>query len=88
MPASDLPVLGDKNFYDHEVVGFKLIDTKIGEIGNIVQIIDLSVNPLIQVDANGKEVLIPLLDGLVQKVDRKAKELHVESPEGLFDLYL
>ena len=35
-----------------------------------------------------KEVLIPLLDNTVQKVDRDKKELHVESPAGLIELYL
>lgn len=88
LPAAELPELGNKNFYDHEVVGFKLIDINYGEVGTIVQIIDLAVNPLIQVDAKGKEVLIPLLDGLVHLVDREKRELHVESPEGLIDLYL
>ena len=57
LPLADLPQLSDKNFYDHEVVGFELVDINHGLVGVIQQIIDLPVNPLIQVDAKGKEVL-------------------------------
>jgi len=35
-----------------------------------------------------KEVLIPFIDGLVTKVDRENKELHVTAPEGLIEIYI
>ena len=38
--------------------------------------------------SDDKEVLIPLLKDTIQKVDRKKKELHVQSPDGLIELYL
>ena len=88
LPANDLPKLSGKNFYDHEVVGFQLIDLSYGMVGEIEQIIDLPVNPLIQVNANGKEVLIPFVKGLIQQVDRENKQLVVQAPEGLIAIYL
>ena len=48
----------------------------------------LAANPLLQLNKNGVEVLLPIFDGLVQKVQRKKKELYVKAPEGLIDLYL
>ena len=50
--------------------------------------IDMAANPLLQLNKNGVEVLLPIFDGLVQKVQRKKKELYVKAPEGLIDLYL
>jgi len=88
LPLTDLPALSGKNFYDHEVVGFKVTDVSFGDVGTLVQIIDLPVNPLIQVDANGKEVLIPFVKDLVQEVDRERKILTVKAPEGLIAIYL
>jgi 16S rRNA processing protein RimM len=88
LPSSELPVLSGKQFYDHEVVGFKVIDISYGEVGTIVQIIDLPVNPLIQVDAKGKEVLIPFVQDLIQEVDRESQILKVKAPEGLIGIYL
>ena len=88
LPLSTLPSLTGKNFYDHEVIDFELIDESFGVVGKIIQIIDLPVNPLIQVDAKGKEVLIPFVHDLIQKVDRENKKLHVKTPEGLLAIYL
>lgn len=88
LPLTTLPELSGKQFYDHEVVGFELVDLSFGPVGKVVQIIDLPVNPLIQVDANGKEVLIPFVHDLVQEVDRANKKLIVKAPEGLLSIYL
>ena len=54
----------------------------------VENVIDMAANPLLQLDKNGVEVLLPIFDGLVQKVQRKKKELYVKAPEGLIDLYL
>lgn len=88
LPAQILPELEGIHFYDHEVVGFKVIDTEHGDIGVLDQVIDLKVNPLLQIFKDEKEVLVPLIDGVVQKVDRKKKELHIKAPAGLVELYL
>ncbi len=88
LPSSILKKLEGNNFYDHEVVGYKVIDEQYGEVGVLESIIDLSVNPLIQVMNGTKEVLIPLLDDLVKKVDRDNKILHINAPSGLISLYL
>jgi len=88
LPSSILKELEGNNFYDHEVVGYKVIDEQYGEVGILESIIDLSVNPLIQVMNGSKEVLIPLLDDLVKKVDRDNKILHINAPTGLISLYL
>jgi len=88
LPAQVLPPLEGKNFYDHEVVGFKVIDASYGEVGLLEQVVDFKVNPLFQVMNGEKEVLIPLLENTVQKVDREKKELHIQAPEGLIALYL
>ncbi len=88
LPLSVLPELDDKHFYDHEIIGFQLIDTNYGEVGLIEQVIDNNVNPLIQVMNGEKEVLIPFINGLVQKVDRQSKTLHVTAPEGLIEMYM
>lgn len=88
LPAQVLPKLEGTNFYDHEVVGFRVYDTSYGEVGTLKQVIDFKVNPLLQIMNGEKEVLIPLLDNTVRKVDRENKELHVTAPEGLIALYL
>jgi 16S rRNA processing protein RimM len=88
LPEQILPKLTGVNFYDHEVVGFKVIDLTYGEVGILEAVIDFQVNPLIQIMNEEKEVLIPLRKGLVQKIDRKNKVMHIDAPSGLIELYL
>ena len=88
LPLEVLPPLSGTQFYDFEVEGYTVIDEKFGKVGVLKQVVDLKVNPLLQIDANGKEVLVPLITDLVKKVDREKKELTILAPEGLIALYL
>lgn len=88
LPAQVLPKLSGNQFYDHEVVGFKVVDTQYGEVGILETVVDLSVNPLLQIMNGTKEVLIPLTQGIVQHVDRTHNILTITAPEGLIALYL
>ena len=76
LPESFLKELDQTSFYVH------------GDVGIVENVIDMAANPLLQLNKNGVEVLLPIFDGLVQKVQRKKKELYVKAPEGLIDLYL
>ena len=88
LPLSSLPKLNGNRFYFHEVIGFKVVDDKLGELGTCKDFMDLSNNPLMQVDHDGKEILIPASQQFVTNVDRENKILHVTTPEGLVELYL
>ena len=76
------------HFYDHEVVGFTVVDANFGEVGKLTSIIDLQVNPLIQIMNGEKEVLVPLIEGVVEELDRKKKIMTIRAPLGLIELYL
>lgn len=88
LPLELLPKLEGNKFYFHEVVGFRVIDDEKGDIGTLEQVIEYPAQPLFQVMKNGTEVLIPVIDEVVKKVDREQKTLYVSAPKGLIDLYL
>lgn len=88
LPLELLPKLSGKQFYYHEVNGFTVVDAEKGELGPIQEILEYPTQAIIQVMRDGKEILIPILDQVIQKVDRKAKKLYVKAPEGLIDMYL
>lgn len=88
LPISALPKLTGNRFYFHEVIGFRVVDDNLGEIGVCKDFMELSNNPLIQVDHDGTEILIPASQQFVTRVDRENKVLYVSTPEGLVDLYL
>ena len=88
LPMSLLPKLDGNKFYFHEVIGFTVVDLKFGEVGSIVHIHDKAAQPLFEIDRDGKDVFIPMIDDFIKKVDRVNKKIEVETPEGLIDLYL
>ena len=84
MPLS----LGSKKFYFHEIVGFKVVDTAKGELGPITEVLEYPTQAILQVMKGKKEILIPILDQVIQSVDRNKKILTITAPEGLIDMYL
>ena len=88
LPNEMLPELDEDEFYYDEIKGFKLIDKAKGEIGDVSDVLEYPTQAVIQVMRNGKEILIPIHDDIIEKVDKKAKTLTVNAPEGLIDMYL
>jgi 16S rRNA processing protein RimM len=88
LPVDMLPPLKGKRFYYHEVIGFTVFDKKYGNIGIITSILDLPQQSLMQIQHGSKEILIPIVDKVLLKVDRSKKELHIWAPEGLIEIYI
>jgi 16S rRNA processing protein RimM len=88
LPVSQLPKLQGNKFYYHEIVGFRVIDKTLGDIGIMKSVMDLPRQSLLQIQQGNKEILIPLTDEILLNVDRIKKELLIDAPEGLIDIYL
>ena len=88
LPLDLLPPLSGNKFYFHEVIGFEVIDQSFGVVGKIKSVNDTTNQALFVIDREGKEVLIPINDDFIVKVDRDNREIRVAVPEGLIDLYL
>jgi len=88
LPLSFLPKLTGDKFYFHEVLGFSVIDNVHGNIGVIKSINDTTSQALFEIEKGDKELLIPVNDEIITKVDRESKTIFVTTPEGLVDLYL
>lgn len=88
LPLDMLPKLTGNQFYFHEVVGFRVIDEEHGDIGVIQSIIEYPAQPLFQIDKDGTEILIPVIDPIIKNVNRTLKTIIINAPTGLIDLYL
>lgn len=69
-------------------LGFRVIDQKKGGIGIITGVNEIANNPLFVLDFEGREILFPVNTDFILQVDEKNKEIEVNLPEGLIDLYL
>ncbi|MDE7338572.1 MAG: ribosome maturation factor RimM, partial [Bacteroidales bacterium] len=89
LPLDVLPPLTGNRFYFHEVIGFEVVDAEKGVLGVLREIMDNGPQPVLCIDhASGKEILMPLIDPFLEKVERSERRLYVRAPEGLVDFYL
>lgn len=86
LPEADYKKFASKNT-PASLLGYIIIDN--GEpLGNILEVIEQPHQVLCRLEINGKEVLIPLHEDSLEKVDHKKKEVRVTLPPGLLDVYL
>jgi 16S rRNA processing protein RimM len=69
------------------LLGYMIIDNK-EPLGEILELIEQPHQLLCRLEINGKDVLIPLHEETLQKVNHSKKQVMVELPEGLLDVYL
>ena len=66
--------------------GFKAIDTEMGEIGEIIDVDDNTINTLFVVEGEDDEILIPAQEEFIVNIDHENKEIIFELPEGLVSM--
>jgi 16S rRNA processing protein RimM len=88
LPLKLLPKLSGNKFYFHEVIGFEIEDKRLGVFGKIVSINDTSAQPLFEVINGSIEILVPMIDKFLVKIDRENKKVIMDLPEGLVEMYL
>jgi 16S rRNA processing protein RimM len=69
------------------LLGYTIIN-KNEPLGEILELIEQPHQLLCRLEIKGKEVLIPLHEASLLKVNHKKKEVMVELPDGLLEIYL
>lgn len=69
------------------LLGYTILD-KGQALGEILEVIEQPHQVLCRLEIGGKEVLIPLHADSLEKVDHRKKQVLVDLPEGLLDIYL
>lgn len=85
--------LTEEEFHKHttkaspiSLLGFHIIDNG-NDLGEILEIIEQPHQILGRIAWKGKEALIPLNEQFLQKIDKKKKQVVVELPEGLMEIF-
>jgi len=68
------------------MVGFRLLNGG-SDLGEILEVIEQPHQVLCRIDLAGKEALIPVHAETLRRVDQQKREVHVELPDGLLDVY-
>ncbi|MBE9480488.1 MAG: 16S rRNA processing protein RimM [Bacteroidetes bacterium] len=88
LPLDQLPKLTGNNFYYHDIIGYTIIDKNYGSIGKVEKVLDLPQQAILQIKYKNKEILVPITDEIIKIVDRNNKQIKIEAPEGLIEIYL
>jgi 16S rRNA processing protein RimM len=86
LPGDDFKRLAAKTA-PSSLLGYTIIDNE-EKLGEILELIEQPHQLLARLEIKGKEVFIPITEAFLKKVDHKKKEIIVEMPEGLLDIYL
>ncbi len=69
------------------LLGYEVVENE-NILGTILEIIEQPHQLLCRIEVAEKEVLIPLHEGTIKKIDRRNNRVIVELPEGLLEIYL
>ncbi len=73
-------------FYDFEVLGRRVVAGDGTEVGEVAGILETGGPALLVVKRGEREVYVPLVEGVVTRIDREAGVVVIDPPDGLLDL--
>ncbi len=77
-----------RSFDISDLNGYSVSDVNHGVIGVVEEILDYNQNILLRILKDGKEILIPAQEPIIESIDPKKKIIHINAPTGLIDIYL
>jgi 16S rRNA processing protein RimM len=88
LPENMLPTLNSEQFYYHEIIGYKAIDSAFSEEMIVLDIIDRPLQPLIRLKniKTEKTSLIPLVDHFIKNIDKKSRIIELCAHPDLYKI--
>jgi len=68
------------------LLGYSIVENGKA-LGSILEVVEQPHQLLCRIEIDGKEALIPLHEETLIKIDKKAKQVIVQLPEGLLEIY-
>jgi 16S rRNA processing protein RimM len=85
VPRDALPSLEAGEVYHFELVGLGVVTTDGSPVGTITEVFSTPANDVCVVDAGGREILIPLIDDVLARIDVEAGVVTIVPLPGLLD---
>lgn len=86
LPKEFFTETDDNDISEKQLIGFWVVDVKMGELGKITFINSQTAQQLIYVSNNGKEFCFPWHEQFVKNIDIEKGIMEVEIPEKFLDL--
>ena len=74
---NDLPSLDNEEYYDYQLIGLNVVNHNNDFIGKVTQIVHTGANDIIVV-AGKEEILVPMVEGLILRIDLKESLIFID----------
>ena len=68
-------------------LGFLVIDESHGTVGKVIGIQENKTQSLYIIQFHEKEILVLIVDQIIKTIDKEKREIHIQTPSGLLDLF-
>jgi len=82
----EFPAPEPDDYLISDLIGFAVITEDQDELGKIKDAYPLPANDVIELDYNGKDVLIPMIEDIIKLIDFETETVIIDPMEGLLDL--
>jgi len=86
LPLRQREALPEGEFYEDELVGLKVSDATLGDLGDVRGIEQCGLAKLLVVNFKEREILIPMNSPLIVNIDPVQKSITVNLPEGYLEI--
>ena len=87
LPEEEIGPSPAGEFFFRDLVGCEVLDAESGgSVGRVEDVLEPGGQLLLQVKAEGREILIPFVRGICVEIDPEQQRIRVRMPEGLEDL--
>ncbi len=84
--ASQAVPLPEGLYYDHDLVGCRIISLQGVDLGTVAEVVRFAGNHQLRVEGRKGEFLIPAAGSICREICIERKEIRVDLPEGLIEL--
>ena len=88
LPEKLRPKKKKDEFTLNDLKGFTAVDEQEGVLGEILEVQELPQQYIATVNYKNTEILFPLNGATIKGIDLEGREVYVDLPEGLLDVYL
>jgi 16S rRNA processing protein RimM len=86
VPVEQAVKLPEGTYFDHDLVGCLVRDTRGNELGVVHEVLRIAGNSQLVVKGPDREYLIPAVDSICIQISIAGKQILIDPPEGLMDL--
>jgi 16S rRNA processing protein RimM len=86
IPADQAIQLPEGTYYDHDLIGCSVQDTRGNQLGVVNDILRIAGNSQLVVKSSAREFLIPAVEAICIRISVADRQILVDPPEGLMDL--